>query len=1134
MEKAVTNVNIGINSKVFFPKCLEVLRHFINYDTSFITKEKYNQMVDLSNNTSANLYNHIDMVEKYLTLFFCHFDNFYAIPYEIAKRSIIEQNIVYIKTVKISENMSRYVAAKLNNQVKSLSVAYCFGQFQEYRDFTKVIGIPIIHSGTIDYFSRVPYNTQNSRYYNLIQTFQTIIGDEIQASCTTLIFASTSLANYGLYEHVSERPRDLDSWYLSENNKKLQEHMTKIDEREKGMDFYGLSVTSGKISMAERYFNFFSSMANAGPSTKYIPTPLMGPPFDSLPPQKIQTDNVAGDGPFLIIRPEDLLFNPDNHYYYNGMKFLTIELEVFRKHLRYLDGCKLTSKRTKLICAGQVLEKDEKDFSVIQTLINNGAIEPKQGFTKRQYLEFLGLDRDLSVPIHNFGIYTSLATENTYKLSDVQSIKILPNKKREFIIYVLTRGFINKILAEASIPRDHVYRRSIVASVFKHGTQTFPIETYTRITDPLTEVVYTHQKVYRNVSLGSLPKTPIKSIYGNLPSCWLWVLTDKGSIDVILVTSGLELITKHLALAARTGLAIIAAGEMRIQMNGDLVFNLLSGSYLAKGSLLVEGEIMDRFVQIISAVFMFNFKHSSAARVYYTTQVLIPENTSPLTKELDLMCSGLTLKDRMYRSLDALGNRFTFTQIEFDEIKKRASGLALCDIRDQLSSTKVKTKDFNISKAHRVNPSDEKILALLSVSDFNVSDILRLTQALQAGAKLINKCSLEYGYDSYRMLPKTSASASVTVLATIKVSVPVQNYVALKIFPATSNKNKDNSLELEAEISGNISSLISLYATPNLLAYVADFDCRTNELFPAPLLNQYISIINNKNKYRTDVSKAHVLMTEWSPGMSLADFIARHPEEVDETFLRSILFQLVYTINVMYTAGIQQNDLHIGNIWITKLPYQTYYSYFISSTHYFAVPVKYVCRIFDFDLALTRKGTNTWLRSLLKRQYGEAYTEDLEKLQESNDVFRVICTMASVLRGNDEQLRVLGKIIEPFMNMTLATKEQCSTLAYHNYANFMMSNLFIMNTLWPSRLLIQGFDMTYLQRGKEDFKFWFGNTLPYKESYIGRMFAFNVSEFSMSEPKQKALISEIAQSIRKLIEGQSQFSLPYRFPALKY
>jgi serine/threonine protein kinase len=200
--------------------------------------------------------------------------------------------------------------------------------------------------------------------------------------------------------------------------------------------------------------------------------------------------------------------------------------------------------------------------------------------------------------------------------------------------------------------------------------------------------------------------------------------------------------------------------------------------------------------------------------------------------------------------------------------------------------------------------------------------------------------------------------------------------------------NEDNSLAVEIVMYRLIANeMIKRHWTPHLASFVGAFQCSASELkktnpiaysnllgteFEESLANEGFNCpvkkpqsvwcaAKNKNaEVETDYDvngpdpKVNFVMTEALQGKKLAEWMktARSLEE-----WKSVLFQILYTLECFNRIGFRHNDLHLDNIFIEKTAVPEYY-YVIdvdkpvaaSDVKYLRVPTSgWSARIYDFD-----------------------------------------------------------------------------------------------------------------------------------------------------------------------------------------
>ena len=189
--------------------------------------------------------------------------------------------------------------------------------------------------------------------------------------------------------------------------------------------------------------------------------------------------------------------------------------------------------------------------------------------------------------------------------------------------------------------------------------------------------------------------------------------------------------------------------------------------------------------------------------------------------------------------------------------------------------------------------------------------------------------------------------------------------LVLKVFfkNTPEGERRDNSLPLERTIYKQLlRPLLRTRTTPNLLRYYGSFsesydDARGALDECADTLDKLRKRVKAKEirdhgpdgiRLR-DVDKLIIVGLEYVRAHTLRRWLQTE-RPYDE--LKSVLFQIIYTAESLYRAGIRHNDLHVGNVLIDvnatcdKLYYQ------LSDNRKFAAPVrKSLVKLCDFNSA---------------------------------------------------------------------------------------------------------------------------------------------------------------------------------------
>lgn len=950
-----------------------------------------------------------------------------------------DKNIIWAKDIIVNDpNMIHHLYRWSGYQLKQgnmYKIIYYLSDDEDYDETLTKLLLPFIHAGTLSYLTRVKYSKPPEKFFKFLNLYKRIVNYSDRFH--SLIFASMSSSLYGLYQKDSLRPRDLDFWVTNVIKPKIDANTSMLSEDEReNVDSYGINVSKNKEygvgekrSMTEKFFGYFQMTANSDVNTEYV-LPEGKFPQNS----KFQVNNTnPGSGPFLIITIGDLILKTENSVFAYGCNFLCLELEIFRKHLRYLDKCTYEINDQEEIvdmCKNMIgfdglntiVEKDQADFRKIRELVRSESILPSFHFnSKEQYLKYLGIDVNVRLPIHSYVIYSSVPSKSAYDINykgkNITEISHPDISKSKDLFNYTNLAFVSFIQTQITLDQ---YRKTTVGIDYTntdHNGQsniyTYYIDTYTKVTDAISGLVYTHQKVFRNVALSEVPRTPIQSIYGDLPSTWLWILTSKGKLDIILVTSGFELINKHIALAYKTNI-IVSGGELRVQKNGDIIVNTQSGTYI-KNAIGIEIDNSERYKSAVSNYFAMNlgeewFKDN---KLYFTNEEIIPSSTRPRMLELTYMCSGLTLDNRIFERNDELWEQKYFSQQGFDEVVSLESSKKVCDYDEKFlrsfKSVLVSINDIEVTLDLFKNVEYDILQAYADafITNPSISYSLNLSEYLNLYRNSLDSfMSNIHNYDIIiRSKPNKSRSASPSYVYLGKIKfnniglksyegIVYNNYISIKTSP-----HKSSGLLYEVKVYNYLTeNLVKTHATPNIATYIwsrKDFgnitltrdlkesldDKDVRKRIKDPNVLKWID-----NEYN---NKINMVVTEWLSGLSLRDFFNKRLQgeifDFDSFEEVNLLFQLSWTIKCMNSKRAQHNDLHYGNVFISKLKSPTTFTYFISENTYVQIRTKYIIKIYDFDQSYVESlGDNTYIKDF-------SYMGTQNKINDRFDITTIIC-----------------------------------------------------------------------------------------------------------------------------------------------
>ena len=586
------------------------------------------------------------------------------------------KDIVWANEVKMIGYTKQHISEQFQINTKDLNNLYIYAIWVNTPAAKKQYSthLPsfraLLNGNTRDYWKNIE-PPDNKRLNNHVEIISELFPENnyIFNSC---LFGSMSLAIYNIVSDEDKRPRDIDMWMNYEHILDVKYVNTVKKEMGPFLDIYDtqefwkdpqetLKNKQQNISMTEKHFRFFQGMIQAPLGTSYTVSPnnvSIKNYSQSLPKQKLQKRGPEdNDIRFKIKSVSDIIYNPHFYLYWHGHKFISIIPEIIRKHLRYLEHYE----------SGKLLAKDISDFKIINQKIVQNKIK-FLNWSADNLLKFTALDSYINIPIFNFNIELNL-TNNI----PAQRIRKPSREVNKYIMSIITKKYPE--LIEIAYSSDKIFsgqtKYRITHIYFeKHASS------ITHRNDLSSMRGFIHEHLFRNILFTSLPKTPIKSIFGDLPSTWLWVLTSRGTFDVSLVTSSIELFYKHAALLPDE--KVIMAGECYVDKENVIWISFFSGSfqayyidYLGLDYWPVYKKLFVEFIryQVQKDVL---FKNKRQLNIVDTD--LIPPYY-PSKGEWALYCQPEVAADRLYNDVVST-DKLYLTQDEFDHIKYKPH---LCD-----------------------------------------------------------------------------------------------------------------------------------------------------------------------------------------------------------------------------------------------------------------------------------------------------------------------------------------------------------------------------------------------------------------------------------------------------------------------
>lgn len=214
-------------------------------------------------------------------------------------------------------------------------------------------------------------------------------------------------------------------------------------------------------------------------------------------------------------------------------------------------------------------------------------------------------------------------------------------------------------------------------------------------------------------------------------------------------------------------------------------------------------------------------------------------------------------------------------------------------------------------------------------------------------------------FENFELVETTNSEISTSIVISAGLKQTGTKFI-LKIFNMELDKSRDANLKTEVDIYNELSKLVKYEITPNILfTYLAGELPDFNTTF-FPNLDKELQL---KIKERTGTINRLLKVPdelEWTntgiilTKMAQKTFQEEAPNLTNEE-LRTILFQMYYTLYVFEKFRISHGDLHVNNIFIETIE-PTVYTFKVDNKQYIIEITKLV-KIFDFDRAMIERDT---------------------------------------------------------------------------------------------------------------------------------------------------------------------------------
>ena len=340
-----------------------------------------------------------------------------------------------------------------------------------------------------------------------------------------------------------------------------------------------------------------------------------------------------------------------------------------------------------------------------------------------------------------------------------------------------------------------------------------------------------------------------------------------------------------------------------------------------------------------------------------------------------------------------------------------------------------KNPDKNPDNKSDKNPDNKSGLSLLSVTD--VYNFLRsLADGKTPVVCTINNEAtsvIRWKNKKLKLIKKSSSSPSEVIFTDLVLGGIDKGYefpVSIKVFPNFKADKDLTGLVYEAYVYNYIiTHIIKHNYSPNFVGYVGYGCCpsfiQNNDIeqyvYPKSTSSNLLKRADEDQKnidtfFNTEKligtmadTGACLLLTERvgngayfnQPGMHPVSSLQAVISSVNETDRKSILFQIMYGLEVMARLKIMHNDLHPLNVLVTILPSPVSLGFNVGKK-YFLITTKYIPYFFDWDLSFVEAlGTNPKISD----QFW-AEKNILNKFTPRYDLYTLMCMLKRYIQDN--------------------------------------------------------------------------------------------------------------------------------------
>ncbi len=215
--------------------------------------------------------------------------------------------------------------------------------------------------------------------------------------------------------------------------------------------------------------------------------------------------------------------------------------------------------------------------------------------------------------------------------------------------------------------------------------------------------------------------------------------------------------------------------------------------------------------------------------------------------------------------------------------------------------------------------------------------------------------------------------------------------VAIKVFINDGSEISDSIVYEMLVYKYVVDKILSTQQSPNFIGYLGYGECSYKSV---------MKMIQKKGRIRrvledyweNEYDKLSLLMTEKIgqnlKTVSLHTFFIKHEDEED---CIKVLFQLFYSLNVMWDNKLMHNDLHANNILVVIFDEERTLNFKIED-EFFSIKTRFMPFIFDWDRAYSPLVGNNMV---LENGYWCEKMDICNDLNPIRDVYTLLCTLST-------------------------------------------------------------------------------------------------------------------------------------------